>query len=410
MGGRRGGKLSRWRHRVHLILEGGASAGPVGATFEYGLVALIVANVIAVALETEPAFAAEWGRWLTYFEIVSVVIFTLEYAARIWCAPEEPLTADLGPVRGRVRFALRPMMIIDLISFLPAYFVFLVPGLDLRMMRLLRLFRLLKITRYSPALQTLGDVVVTESRALFGTVLLLMIAVLFSAAAIHLVEGGVQPAVFGTIPSSMWWAITTLTTVGYGDTVPVTPLGRLVAGTTMIVGLGLFALPVGIMATAFVNAIRRREFVISLGMLSKVPMFEHLDARILGEIMGLLHSQTIKPGEIIAVEGENAAAMYLVIAGEVEAKLPEASFRYGPGDFFGERALLHHSRRGATMFALSSCRLLVLETDDFSNLVKKHPALDLNVRATVARRRKELEAALAEKGGAEDGTDASGED
>ena len=399
----------RWRHRIHLVLEGGASAGLAGALVEYGIVFLIVTNVIAVALETVPAFAEEWGGALLAFEAVSVLVFTVEYVLRLWCAPEEPLTAKRGPVAGRLQFAARPMMIIDLIAFLPAYLVFLLPGVDLRMIRLLRLFRLLKITRYSPALQTLADVVVGESRALFGTVLLLLIAVMFSATAIHLVEGHVQPEVFGTIPSAMWWAITTLTTVGYGDMVPVTSGGRLVAGVTMIVGLGLFALPVGIMATAFVNAIRRREFVITLGMLARIPMFERLDIKILGEIMGLLHSQTVKAGEIIAAEGEYAAAMYLVITGEVQARLPEKTFSYGPGDFFGERALLHRSRRGATMFAITPCRLLVLEASDFASLMKKHPALDLSVRETVARRRKELETDPEDDGEAADDDGVSGE-
>lgn len=319
MSGPADGGARRLRRRLHVILDGGASASLPGRVVEYGLVVLIVVNVVAVALETVPAYETVWGAWFSALEAISVAIFTIEYAARLWCSAEEPLTAARGPVRGRVMFALRPLMIIDLISFLPAYLAFLTPGIDLRTLRLLRLFRLLKITRYSPALQTLADVVVSESRALFGTVLLLIIAVMFSATIMHVVEGSVQPEVFGAIPSAMWWAITTLTTVGYGDTVPVTALGRFVAGVTMVVGLGLFALPVGIMATAFVTAIHRREFVFSLGMLARVPMFEHLNARILSEIMGYLHSRSFKPGEIIAVEGEQAAAMYLVISGEVQA-------------------------------------------------------------------------------------------
>ena len=131
------------------------------------------------------------------------------------------------------------------------------------MLRLFRLLRLLKIARYSPALSTLGAVVRAERRALFGTFLLLICAVLIAATLMHLVEGRVQPTVFGTIPDAMWWAVTTLTTVGYGDVIPVTPLGRMIAGLTMIAGLGLFALPVGIIATGFVETIHRKDFVVT---------------------------------------------------------------------------------------------------------------------------------------------------
>ena len=191
----------------------------------------------------------------------------------------------------------------------------------------------------------------------------------------HAVEGAVQPGKFGTIPGSMWWAITTLTTVGYGDEVPITFLGRLVAGCTMVVGLGILALPVGIVATGFMTTIHQRDFVITFGMLARVPLFRELDARLISEILNVLRSQTVPRGTIIAVKGAPAHAMYFIVSGEVEAELPHRKVKFGPGDFFGELALLHQTHRRATIVALTGCRLLALSAEDFATLTRKHPEL-----------------------------------
>jgi voltage-gated potassium channel len=378
-------------HRLYAALEGGVGAGFLGALIESVLVGLIILNVLAVALETEPSFSEHYGFLLDEFEVFSVAVFTVEYLARLWCAVEDPRVADMGKLAGRMSFAVRPLMLVDLLSFLPAYLVFLAPGIDLRMIRMLRLIRVLKITRYSPAVHTLAEVVMQERRALFGTLLLLLIAVTFSAAAMYLAESSVQPESFGSIPAAMWWAITTLTTVGYGDVVPVTAAGRLIGGVSMIVGLGLFALPVGIMATAFVSAIQRRDFVVTFGMLSRVPIFAEFDARVLGEVLALLRTRMAKAGDVIASAGEPADAMYFVISGEVEAELPERTVRFGPGDFFGERALIHKTRRSATMVAISQCRLLTLSAGDFAILLAKHPELSKRVHEVARIRLRELE-------------------
>lgn len=388
-GGRHGhGSL---RRRVHLALEGGGAGGVAGRLVEASLLALIVANAAAAVLATDRRIAEAYGSFLVVFEIVSVAIFTLEYVARLWCAMEDPRAHARGPVAGRLGFAARPLVVIDLVSILPAYAGFLLPGADPRIIQVLRLLRLLKIARYSPALQTLMDVVAQEWRALFGTLLLLMIAVVFSASAMYLAEGSVQPELFGSIPVAIWWAITTLTTVGYGDAVPVTAVGRVIGGLSMIIGLGIFALPVGIMATAFVSAIHRREFVVTFGMRSRVPLFAEFDARILGEVLGLLRTQVVKAGEVIAAAGEPANAMYFVVSGNVIAQLPERSFSFGPGDFLGERALLHKTRRTATMAAVTPCRLLTLSAGDFASLMQKHPELAARVREIARVRLREIE-------------------
>jgi voltage-gated potassium channel len=366
---------SSLRRRVYFLLEGGHAGGWFGALIEAFLIILIILNVAAFTIQSVPSIDQPYWFDLEIFEIVSVAIFTTEYILRLWVSVEDPLIHEKGRWRGRLHAALKPLMLIDFLAIAPVYFTVFFPFLDFRFLRLVRLFRLLKIARYSPALSTLGRVIVDERRALFGTLLLLACATIFAAAAMHAVEGAAKPEYFGTIPSSMWWAITTLTTVGYGDEVPVTFLGRLVAGCTMVVGLGILALPVGIVATGFMTTIHQRDFVITFGMLARVPLFRDLDARLLSEIMAVLRSQTVSRGTIIAVKGAPAHAMYFIVSGEVAAELPHRTVTFGPGDFFGELALLHQTHRRATIVATSSCRLLALSAEDFTTLTRKHPQL-----------------------------------
>src|SRR5262249_7336638 len=151
-----------------------------------------------------------------------------------------------GPLWGRVRYALSPVMVVDFLSFAPSIAGIFVPrALDLRILRLFRLLRLMKIARYSPALSTLIEVIKSERRALLGTLLLIVCIMVISAYTMYVVEGPIQPDKFGSLPTSLYWAVTTLTTTGYGDITPVTMVGKMVAGITMMFGLALFALPVG---------------------------------------------------------------------------------------------------------------------------------------------------------------------
>jgi len=363
------------RQRVYLALEGGRLGGPLGMVVEAVLVTLIVLNVAAYTMQSVPAFADAHRHTLALFEFVSIVVFAVEYALRIWTAPEDPIASESGPFLGRVRFATRALMIIDFVAVAPAIVALFVPFADLRLLRLFRLLRLLKIARYSPALSALSRVLVEERRALYGSLLLFLCAMLLFAAAMHAAEGAMQPALFGTIPRAMWWAVQTLTTVGYGDAIPHTALGRFLAGIAMIVGLGLAALPVGIVATGFANSIHRRDFVVTFGMLARVPLFQGFDARTVSEIMELLRAYTVSAGDIISPIGERAAAMYFVVDGELEAKMPGTRLRFVAGDFFGELGLVEHSMRDATIVAVQSSRLLELSAADFEALVQKRPGL-----------------------------------
>ena len=281
------------------------------------------------------------------------------------------------------------MMVIDFLSIAPAYVALFIPFIDLRFLRLIRLLRLLKIARYSPALSTLAQVLAEERRALYGTVLLLLCAMVFAAAAMHVVEGGNPHAESGLRHDAG------LDVLGDHDADD----GRLwrrhtarprlagsIAGITMIVGLGLFALPVGIVATGFVNSIHRRDFVVTFGMLSRVPLFRGIDAQIIGEMMVMLRARAVSAGTVISAAGARADAMYFVISGEVEANLQNRRIRFRTGDFFGELALLEETMRSATVVAVEPSRILTLAVDDFNHLLNKHPGLMRRIHKMAAAR------------------------
>jgi len=226
----------------------------------------------------------------------------------------------------------------------------------------------------------------TPSGALVGCFVILIGAALISATLMHLVEGKVQPQKFGTIPDAMWWAVATLGTIGYGDVVPVTPLGRILGVCTIFVGLIMVALPVGIVATAFANDVHRRDFIVTWGMVARVPLFAGLDARQISEIMRLLQAQRVEAGTVIARRGEPAHSMYFVAAGEVEIDLPERCVRLGAGHFFGEIAVLRGASRSGTARALSRTSLLVLDARDVHILMDQEPMIAQRIRETARRR------------------------
>ena len=198
---------------------------------------------------------------------------------------------------------------------------------------------------------------------------------MLSATAIYYAERFAQPDKFSSIPAAMWWALATLTTVGYGDVVPLTNIGRMIGGLVMIFGLGMFALPIGIIASGFSNEIHRREFVVSWGMVARVPLFAKLDAMAVSRITNLLRSKVIPAGAVVTRRGEPADAMFFIAAGQVEVEVEPEPVTLGEGDFFGELALLNETTRGATVRAIDQVRLLVLQVDDFHHLIASEDGL-----------------------------------
>jgi len=375
------------RQRAHDILEFRSEFDPVTRLINIFLVTLILLNVVAFAAETVPEIGQRYSSTFELFNFVSVVIFTIEYVLRMWSCVELPYLRALPVWSARAKFASRPLMLIDLVAVLPFYLSFFI-GIDLRILRILRLFRFLKLARYSPALVALGRVFANERRALFGALLVMLALLLFASSGIYFLERHAQPEIFGSIPSSTWWALATLTTVGYGDVVPITALGRLFGGLIMIFGLGMFALPIGIIATGFSHEANRREFVITWGMVARVPIFAQLEAAVVAQIGALLHSRSYQPGETIMQVGDDADAMFFIASGEVAVDADEGQVRLGEGDFFGEMALLYRRQREHSVTAVTKCRVLVLNKENFERLCHREPELLSHVRKVAETRLK----------------------
>ncbi|MGB5512089.1 MAG: ion transporter [Woeseiaceae bacterium] len=246
------------RKRVSELLEKGHETDRPSKIVNLILIVLISLNVIAIFLETVDPIHQQYQGAFWYFEVFSVVIFTFEYFARVWSCIELEGIDAASPIRGRLRYMLTPIALVDLFAILPFYLSLYLP-IDLRFLRVLRLLRLFKLTRYSPALGALLDVVQKEADALLASVVVLLMMLVISAGGIYLLENELQPETFGSMPSSLWWAIVTLTTVGYGDVVPVTTMGRIFGGFIGLIGIGMIALPAAILASGFAENIHGRK-------------------------------------------------------------------------------------------------------------------------------------------------------
>src|SRR3984893_8445281 len=329
-------RTANLRRRLYEILEHGSigdRTGPLGGRL-LGL--LIVINLVWMTLDSVPELQTQYGALFTIIELLSLVVFTIEYALRVWVAAEHAPTRHSSERKARWKFVSSPLGVIDLLAVLPFWLAFVLP-VDLRVLLVFRMGRFLKLARYSPAMRSLLDALYNERRALFGCFVILLGATLVAASIMHVIERHAQPEKFGTIPDAMWWAIVTLGTIGYGDVVPITTLGRLVAGATIFGGLIMIALPVGIIATAFAEEIHRRDFMVTWGMVSRVPLFAELNAGEIADIMRLMRAQTVEPGDAIVRRGDTAHSMYFVAAGEVEIELKDGRIRLGVGAFFGAR-------------------------------------------------------------------------
>ena len=244
------------RRRIYHLLEQPSRADRLSWFVELALIALIIASVVAVALETVPELFIAWYRQFQTFDLLVTLVFTVEYAARLWVSVEA--APDLPPWEARLRHALTPIALIDLVAILPFYLTLFMP-LDFQMLRVLRLLRIYKLTRYSPALSVLVGVIREESATLLAAFSILGILLVFASAGAYLVEHRAQPEAFGSVPAAMWWSLVTLTTVGYGDVTPITPLGRLFGGVVTILGVGMAALPAGIIASGLADHLHRRR-------------------------------------------------------------------------------------------------------------------------------------------------------
>ncbi len=276
--------MNAMKNTVYEILEGTSPFRRVSKTFSLLIMGLIILNCVAITLETIDRIYIGYQNLFNWLEIVSIGIFSAEYFLRVWSCTS---SSDYKhPIFGRLHFIASPMAIVDLLAILPFYLSLFATDLRfLRALRLLRIFRILKLVRYSKALKTFGVIVVSKKEELIITGVLSVIVIFISSSFMYYFEHEAQPDEFSSIPDTMWWAVITLTTVGYGDTFPITNMGKIFGGAIAVVGIGMFALPAGILGSAFVledvfhgsrRVVMRNHFIIcGMGKIG-VQVMEHL--------------------------------------------------------------------------------------------------------------------------------------
>lgn len=250
------------RHRLAILLEPKADQSILGKSIDLLLALLILLNVAAVVIATVPSIGQQYKQEFEWFNVFSVLVFSVEYVLRLWTCVE----LDDSPsshTKKRVRYFFSPMAIIDFLVILPFY-IGLFVSVDLRILRVLRLLRIFKLGRYSSAMQMLLQAFKQEYKVLFASFSILLIMMVLAASGIYMIEKDIQPEVFGSIPAAMWWAMATLTTVGYGDVIPITAWGRFFGGTITLLGMGMVALPAGILASSFSEQVHKKREIFRL--------------------------------------------------------------------------------------------------------------------------------------------------
>lgn len=247
------------RNRTLQILEVAPTGDLPSKVFDVFIMTLISLNVIAVILATIKNLSSHYRPFFSAFEMFSVLVFTIEYLLRLWvCTTGKKFK---GLIVGRILFAMTPLALVDLMAILPFYLPMIIP-LDLRFIRavrLFRLFRLFKMGRYSDSLKTLGNVLKGKKEELLITMFVVLMLLVIASSLMYFIENEAQPEVFSSIPAAMWWGVATLTTVGYGDVCPITPVGKLLGAVIAIIGIGMFALPAGMLGSGFVEEMQKKQ-------------------------------------------------------------------------------------------------------------------------------------------------------
>ena len=315
--------------------------------------------------------------------------FAAEYLARLIAAPADPSAADRAAWQARCAYTASLAGAFDLFGALPGLLHAVLATPDAILFGVVWVF---KLVRYAPGLAGLQRVVSRARQSLFSVMLGFAVVLLASASLEYLIERHAQPVKFGSIPAALWWAIETVTTTGYGDSVPGTPSGRVLAGAVMVCGILVLALSAGILATGFAEEMRRYAFLRTWSIVAKVPFFRQVGASIIAEVAWLLRPLNFPAGAVIVRRGERGDCMYFIATGAVEIRLPGAPLRLGEGDFFGEIALLTGAPRSATVVAVEPATLLRLDIVEFRELMGRRPDLARVILEAAGRR---LEASTA---------------
>jgi voltage-gated potassium channel len=247
------------KSRIYQILENGSEADRWSRIYDLFMLTVIILNVIFLCLETVDGIDHQWHLFFVSFEWISVLLFTVEYGLRLWVCTESSLYQ--GQVKGRLKFMTSFMGMVDLLSFLPFYlFLYSSHAKYLSIIRLFRLIRLVKLAEYSQSLSFLAKVIRKRKDDLITTGFVTFILLICASTIMYILESQAQSDKFSSIPMAMWWGVTALTTVGYGDVYPITPLGKVFASLVAILGIGVFALPAGILGASFLEELQASKF------------------------------------------------------------------------------------------------------------------------------------------------------
>jgi voltage-gated potassium channel len=372
------------RKLLTSLLEAGPYPGRAAIVYRLAVSTAAVVGTAMRVIDTDDSLETGLGAADYWVEFAAVAVLTLDLLA-------QGLNAALNrPGRSRAAalfdYLRTPGGIIDLVAALPFWVTQIWP-IPFDLLTALGLVRFLKLARYSPALATLESVIARESRQLRSALFIMLMLVLTASTALYLVERGENPQAFGSIPEAMWWAAVTLTTLGYGDVVPISPLGKFLAGCTAVLGVGMFALPASILASGFAEEMKRRSFLQTWRMVARVPFFAELDADQIAAIGNLLRFIAASQGDVLIRAGEIGDRMFFIVSGIVTVDLGGGrTTTLEDGDFFGEIALLHKARRTATVSARTRCELLALDLKDFRHLLQGMPHVAEAIAKTARER------------------------
>jgi voltage-gated potassium channel len=330
---------------------------------------------VMVLLTVAPAYEAA-HHWVDGLLWTCLAFFVFEWVVRL----RHAVLAERGWT-----YALSGRGLVDAVAAVAVPLAILV-GVDPRTAWLLGVLWVLKVVPGIPGLRQLRRVLVQESGPLLSVLVIFLMVVFLASVAEYFLERDVQPASFGSVPAALWWAVVTLTTTGYGDAVPITVLGRLVAALVMICGLGVFGLWTGILATGFAAETRRDNFLKTWESVSKVPFFAALGPAAIADVTHMLRTMDLPPRTMIIRKGQQGDCMYFIADGEVEVDLPGKKVALGEGAFFGEMALLGNNLRSANISTTRLSKLLVLDLVDFRLLMARHPDLAETIDAEATRR------------------------
>jgi voltage-gated potassium channel len=354
-----------------------ATAGRNMTTAAY--VAVTIGIAVMMLLTIAPAYEAA-HHWVDAVLWVCWAYFAFEWAVRLRHA---------GQSRRTWTYALSGRGLVDGVAALAIPLAIIV-GVEPKTAWLLAVLWVLKVVPGIPGLRQLRRVLVQESGPLLSVLVIFLMVLFLASVAVYFLERDVQPATFGSVPATLWWAVVTLTTVGYGDAVPITALGRIVAAMVMICGLGVFGLWTGILATGFAAETRRDNFLKTWDSVTKVPFFAALGPSAIADVTHMLRTMDLPPRTMIIRKGQTGDCMYFIAAGEVEVDLPGKKVRLGDeGAFFGEMALLGNNLRSANITTTRLSKLLILDLVDFRLLMARHP--DLAETIDTEAKRRELE-------------------